>query len=339
MADDVLRTRYVPLLHVRLLHHYWLDEGATSFDAIDDPARRRRLEGYDVRRILSVSPRRATTAALRDHRAVLELTSLGLTIAAPDDIRLDPSVTLEFDLTAVSADYGICTAHTLRERQLVGVEDPASHEVRRFMANVPVLSNLTGVSRGVTGSRRLFLSREYPSGMAAADRCEAIATAAGQVRQLRGDPPGATDIVLGPASALPVFVHQGDAPVLPASDVAAGPPARGIAMQADTPPDVVAVLSLTARRTSDQAFSFTAPDGRPKDPAPVFEVHLQNRWTVRRHKRRGDGSEIRTEADATPLTRHGNAGATHKPPTDSIVVERTTTAPTRITALLSDIYQ
>ena len=38
MAIETVRIGYTRLFEVRLLHHYWLDDGATVFDAIADEA-------------------------------------------------------------------------------------------------------------------------------------------------------------------------------------------------------------------------------------------------------------------------------------------------------------
>ena len=38
MAIEVVRIGYTRLFEVRLLHHFWLDDGATVFDAIADQA-------------------------------------------------------------------------------------------------------------------------------------------------------------------------------------------------------------------------------------------------------------------------------------------------------------
>lgn len=57
MAVEIVRIGYTRLFEVRLLHHYWLDDGATVFDAIADEAvKSQRLLTYDVRRVLAVEP-------------------------------------------------------------------------------------------------------------------------------------------------------------------------------------------------------------------------------------------------------------------------------------------
>ena len=67
MAIDIVRQRYTRLFEVRLLHHYWLDDGRIVFDAIpDESVKTRRLLTYEVRRFLSVEPSTGTAAAIAD---------------------------------------------------------------------------------------------------------------------------------------------------------------------------------------------------------------------------------------------------------------------------------
>ena len=59
-------TRIKRLFEIRLLHHYWLDEGTVVFDQIADAARREaRLLAYDMRAFLSVKPTASTAASGR----------------------------------------------------------------------------------------------------------------------------------------------------------------------------------------------------------------------------------------------------------------------------------
>lgn len=95
MAEQIVNG-YKRLFEVRLLHHYWLDEGATLFDAIPDTAKKeRRLLNYDVRPFLSVVPTAATEQRLKGLRCVFRATALGLVVAVraaveiPDDTVFD----------------------------------------------------------------------------------------------------------------------------------------------------------------------------------------------------------------------------------------------------------
>jgi len=65
VAIETVRIGYTRLFEVRLLHHYWLDDGATVFDAIADQAvKTNRLLTYDVRRLLRVEPARRPWRAI-----------------------------------------------------------------------------------------------------------------------------------------------------------------------------------------------------------------------------------------------------------------------------------
>ena len=86
MAVETVRIGYTRLFEVRLLHHYWLDDGATVFEAITDEAvRTNRLLRYDVRRLLRVEPGATTVAAIKGLRGVFRMTGLGFLVAVPDD--------------------------------------------------------------------------------------------------------------------------------------------------------------------------------------------------------------------------------------------------------------
>ncbi len=335
-----MRIRYRRLFEVRMLHHYWLDEGSTVFDAItDDDVRTRRLLTYDVRRILEVVPSGATADAIAGMRGVFRMTGLGFLVAVPDDASVPLDRELEFFVTVTASDAASYTALSLRPMPTVDVVDPADPAaVHRYKANVPVLSNLTGASQGTGAAKRLFLSQPYVSGANAGDGVEALVVSGSNLRQLTGDPPNAPFQVLGPRSEHPVYVHQGDVPPITPPANAVGAPSAGIEMQAGTPPDVAAVIRLTPRRTDDTAFSFANADGSPREATRVFEVHLRNRWTTRRYRDRTDGSVTDTETSPLPLTHFGNDGDKRKPPVSAIDVERDSGPPPRITRLVSDIY-
>lgn len=340
MSADVVRIAYTRLFEVRLLHHYWLDDGATVFDAIaDDQVKSRRLLAYDVRRLLAVVPSAATASAIAGMRGVFRTTGLGFLVAVPAEAVVPLDATFEFFVTATAPDLANYTALSLRPHHIVGVTDSADPEVmRRYKANVPVLSNLTGASQGAGAGKRLFLSQPYVAGADAGDGVEALVTSGVNLRQLTGDPPAAPFQVLGPKSGHPVYVHQGDIPPIAPPPGVVGVPGAGVELDADTPPDIAALIRLTPRRADDAAFSFANADGTPRAPTRVFEMHLRNRWTTWRYRHKGDGSIDTTEAAPLPLTHFGNAGTKQKPTTAAIGVERDNGTPPKITSLVSDIY-
>lgn len=333
------RTTFARLFEVRILHHYWLDQGATAFGSIADAnLATTRLLTYDTRRFLRVEPSEATATIVAGLRGVFRQTGLGFLVGVPDDVVIPLDATFEFHVTATAADYAGYTALSLRSRQIVDVVDPATGDVHRYKANVPLLSNATGVSRGAGANRRLYLSTEYVGGAGNGDAVEAIVTSGNNVRQLTGDPPGAPFHVLGARGAVPVYLHQGDArPITPPAG-SVGAPARGVELTGDMPPTVTAVIRLVPRRATDDHFSFANADGTVRTPPTVYELHLRNRWTTRRYRDPRDGSVVDTDVDPTPLTHFGNAGPKHKPPPDAIDVELDNSNPPKITRLISDIY-
>jgi hypothetical protein len=340
MAIEVVGISYTRLFEVRLLHHYWLDDFVTTFDAIDRPAvKTRRLLEYDVRRFLSVGPNASTSATIAGLQGVFRMTGLGFLVAVPDAAVVPLDTTWEFFVTATASEYANYTALSLRRQPIADVVDPTDpHSIRRYKANVPVLSNLTGASQGRGDGQRLFLSRPFIDGADAGDGVEALVTAGDELRQLTGDPPGAQFHVLGPKDKLPVYVHQGDVPPIVPPPGSTGAPARGIEMAADTPPTVAAVVRLFPRRLDDEAFSFVGTDGAPKTPPRVFEVHLRNRWTSWRYRDRTTGAVTTESAGPLPLTYFGAAQDKRKPSTAAVGADLDLTDPLKITRLVSDIY-
>ena len=339
MAVEVVGTSYTRLFEVRLLHHYWLDEFVTTFDAIAKPAvKTRRLLDYDVRRVLSVNPSAATSATIAGLRGIFRMTGLGFLVAAPDTADVPLDTTWEFFVTATAHEFAGYTALSLRRQPIADVVDPAHPDrILRYKANVPVLSNRTGASQGHGAGKRLFLSRPYVDGADAGDGVEALVTSGDEVRQLTGDPPGAPFHVLGTRDEHPVYVHQGDVPRIVPPPGSSGAPGRGVEMAPDMPPTVTAVIRLFARRDDDDAFSFAGADGAPTTPARVFEVHLRNRWTYWRYHDRKTGT-VTTEPQPLPLTYFGAAKSRRKPSTVAVGADFDLADPMKITRLVSDIH-
>ena len=333
MAVEVVGTSYTRLFEVRLLHHYWLDEFVTTFDAIAKPAvKTRRLLDYDVRRVLSVNPSAATSATIAGLRGIFRMTGLGFLVAAPDTADVPLDTTWEFFVIPTAP------ALSLRRQGIADVVDPAHPDrTLRYKANVPVLSNRTGASQGHGAGKRLFLSRPYVDGADAGDGVEALVTSGDEVRQLTGDPPGAPFHVLGTRAEHPVYVHQGDVPRIVPPPGSSGAPGRGVEMAPDMPPTVTAVIRLFARRDDDDAFSFAGADGAPTTPARVFEVHLRNRWTYWRYHDRKTGT-VTTEPQPLPLTYFGAAKSRRKPSTVAVGADFDLADPMKITRLVSDIH-
>lgn len=332
---ETLRISYARLFDVRVLHHFWLDDGATVFDAVtDDAARARRLQSYDARRIVAVTPTRPTRELVAGLRGVFRATGLGCFVALPEDTQVPTDATFEFFLSALDPDFATYTALGLRPREVVDVVEPDGDDgiMHRFQSNVPTVSNATGAARGSGANRRLFLSRPYPG---SGDAVEHLFASGGDVAQLAQDPPNPDVHILGPTAQLPVYLHQGDVQAITPPAGSTGAPARGVELFERAPRTLVAVLRLEAGLDPGHALSFTTGGGTARTPTRIFEIHLPNRRTTWQYRDRRDGSVTRTETDVLPLTHFGNAGSRRKASRSAIGVER---SGDRVTALVSDIY-
>lgn len=333
-----MQTGYARLFDVRVMHHYWLDDGAKRFDQLPEPDQERRLRDYDVRRILDIRPDTATADAIAGLRGVFRTTSVGFFVAVPDAATLSLDTDFVFYATQADPDYAGYTALTLRSQRTFDVVEPGDPPVsHRFKQNVPMLSNLKSAVRGTGAATRLFLSQEFPAD--AGDGVEALVRSGATLRQLTTDPPNPASRSLGTAASHPVYVNQGDVPAITPPPGSTGAPDRGIELSSDTPPEVVLVIRLSPRRPAppqpgDERFAFAKPDGSVRTPPRVFEVHLRNRATVWRYHRR-DGSTTTQPGDPLPLTYAGNAGTAQKPSLRALDATRTGD---RITGLFSDVY-
>jgi hypothetical protein len=335
MAERV-RNGYKRLFEVHLLHHYWLDEGATRFDLLADPARR--LLTYDCRPFLTLAPTPPTAVALAGLGGLYRDTALGGLVIVPDEAVIPNDTVFELVLTVRQATFYTYTALTLPTRNIYELYHPAEDKTYRYKENVPVLSNLTGVARGAGPSQGLYLSREIPT-PTPTDRVEALVNTGNALHQLTSDQPGAATRQLAAAIAdAPVFVHQADVPALVPPDGLAGVPARGLLLTGGIPDTVFALLRIAAIRPGNAEFSCTA-DGQARTDHPVFQVRFKNRSTNRHYFSRVTGAPVSTDPDPRPLTRFGNAGSKQKPTIDDIKFSFDQNIPGRITGLSSEIFE
>ncbi|SHM16652.1 hypothetical protein [Rhodanobacter sp. OK091] len=332
-------TSYRRLFEVRLLHHYWLDDGGQRFDTLAADMQAERLLSYDVRPLLRVTPTPSTLKQLSGLRCLFMPTGQGFTVAAPSEATFDAAATFSFAVSIANGDCLDYTALTFRPQTVQEAADPTdlspTRVIYRYKADVPVLSNLTGAKRTLGAGQVLFLSRDYPA-PAASDAVEAMVLSAGALLQLTSDNPGATTQQLAAsATDLPVFLHQGDVPAIVPPAGVVGAPARGVQLSDDVPDNVFALITLTAVRASDDDFSFVDGTGAPKTPATVYEVRLKNRSTWWTYLDKQTGAPGAPETQPLPLTFFGNAGTRQKP-SQGIVKAQMSGA--RITQLVSEIY-
>jgi hypothetical protein len=331
-----LTSLYKRLFEVRLLHHYWLDEGATGFDQIASAATRdARLLGYDVRPLLDIRPTAATEKELGAYRCVFRTTALGLVVGAPASALLPGDTVFTFIVSVRNRQFFDYTSLTLRPQRISELFNSADGITYRYKENVPVLSNLTGAMRGAAPNVTLFLSREM-SAPDASDQVESLVVSGTALLQLTSDNPAATTQQLGAQAAdLPVFVHQGDAPAIVPPAGLTGAPARGVRLSPEIEDDAFAIISLIAVRAGNDAFSFVDAAGAPKANPPVYQVRFKNRSTVWAYFDKTTRVLNSTTPSPLPLTFFGNAGTKQKPSGRVVTPEM---SGTKVTRLISEVY-
>jgi hypothetical protein len=342
MAERIING-YKRLFELRLLHHYWLDEGATVFDRIPNPQtppnqfkRDKRLLSYDLRSLMAVTPTGPTVKALEGFRGKYKNTALGCVVVAPAEAVIPPQTTFDFVVTVQNSAFFNYTALTMRPQKIYELYSQAENKIHRYKENVPVLSNLTGTSRDLGSGKLLFLSREIPP-QATNELVEwLVRSPANALFQMISDQPGdAPQQLDADADNLPVYVHQGDAPEITPPAGLVGAPARGILLSDDIPDAVYALIRLVASGAGDGDYDFVDGTGRAKTPNPVYQVRFKNRSTVWRYFNQRTGVADPTAPALRPLTYFGNAGTKQKPSEGLVKAVKTGD---KITSLVSEIY-
>jgi hypothetical protein len=334
MTEPII-ARYQRLFDVWLLHHYWLDDGAGLFDNLADPKRSQRLQTYDSRPLFNVAPTPSTADSLSAYRLLFNPGALGFTVAAPANAVIPADTVLEFIVFAAETELFDYTALTLRPQKIYEIFNPTDGVIYRYKENVPVLSSLTGSTRGAGPNLTLFLSQEIPAG-AADDSVESMVQSGTALMQLTSDNPGATkQQLVAQFTDFPIFVHQGDAPAIVPPAGLVGAPARGARLSADITDDVFALIRLAAVRGDNGAFSFVDGAGAPKVQPPVYQVRFKNRSTVWTYMDKKTGAVKSASPNPLPLTFFGNSGTQQKPSRGHLKAEL---SGTKVTKLVSEIY-
>jgi hypothetical protein len=328
---ELIRDGYVKLCEIRLLHHYWLDDGSTVFDAISGDKQERYLASYDVRTLLKIAPTSSTMKALKGLRYIYRETALGCIVVVPEDCVVPDDITFEFAVIVRDSAFFNYTALTLSPQKIYELFYQPEKKKYRYKENVPLLSNKTGTQQGST----LFLSKEIPDSAAGA-LAEALYRSGSALMQLTGDQPGAgTQQLNADAANMPVYCHQDDVPEIVAPDGLSGAPERGILLTDDIPDSVFLLIRLEPMRVEGGDFSLVDINGHPKTVGPVFHVRFKNRSTFRRYLNMKTGAVDSTESTPLPLTNYGNAGIKKKPSEGLVKVEK---SGDKITQLISEIF-
>jgi hypothetical protein len=329
-------TGYRRLIEVRLLHHFWLDEGDVVHDLIPDQALKdRRLLEYDMRPFLSTSPTPATDELITNLRCKYKDTALGFVVAAPDGVTVPLDARFDFVITVRNPAFFTYTALTLRPQNKYEVYYQADDVIYRYKENVPLFSNLTGASRILNGIKSLFLSSDIPI-MGPTDQVESLVKSGNALLQLTSDQPGASTQQLSAAvNSQPVYFNQGDVPAIVPPAGMVGAPSRGLQLTADMPDNLFAIIRVSATGAIDQDFNLVDNNGAMLSPNPVFQIRFKNRSTYWSYFDKRTRAAISVEPDPLPLTFFGNAGTRQKPSEGLIKVEQN--GP-HITKLVSEIF-
>ncbi len=338
MAERIV-IGYKRLFEVRLLHHYWLDEGSAIYDTLPEIKRNKLLLTYDARTFLEISPTSATTNKIKALKGVFKETSLGFLVAVPKSKKIPDNEVFSFIVTIKDGAFFNFTSLTLLNRKIVEMYDASQDKILRFKENIPVFSNLTGTSRGVNPNKSLFLSKEIPGSMPT-DKAEYMNITAGALVQLINSQPGATTQQINAlASKMPVFIHQNDTPVLVPPAGLTGVPARGILLSDEIPDNVFGIINITAANPVDPDFSCTSL-GIAKDTTPIFQLRFKNRSAYWKYLNKNTGAPVSESSSSLPFTYTGNAGTKMKPGDPVVKVKFESNDPTkRIEKIYTEIFE
>jgi hypothetical protein len=336
---ETTTTGYRRLFEVRILHHYWLDEGVTLFDGFAEDVRNLKLLKYNISNILSVYPTPGTKNLLNTLKAVARQTGTGLVVAIPEENPVPDNLILTFTLEIKDPAFFSYTAMTLQDRKIYECYSPGDDKIYRYKENVPVFSNLTGAPRGNGPAKQLFLSTEIPA-ITDGDQVEYLVISGNALLQLTGSQPGAgTQQLNANAQASPVYYHQIDAPLIVPSPGLTGAPQRGIELTREIPDNVFGVISIAAVNPVDPDYSCTT-GGLARENPPVFQIRFRNRSLIWSYLNKNNGNPISESATPLPLTFFGNAGTKQKPSSGIIKALHEGNDPAgRIERIFTEIYE
>lgn len=338
--SERITTGYERLFEVRLLHHYWLDEGKGLFDPTTAIGMKRLLD-YDVRNILSVAPTAATEACLKNLGWVFKNTGVGFVVDVPKEVPplSDVLTDMHFDFVVAiqSAEFFNYTALTLRSQKIVEGYCKPEDKTYRYRENMFVFSNRSGnVMAGA-----LFLSKPTPSfqnnmhydveGVLdnGVDTFQAV-------RDTTFIGPADDWQKISDAAGKVVYVHQDDSPVvvLPAGMDPDVKVTHGMELTPDIPDNTFALIRIERLNDGDALGLFSSAG---KINHVVYEIHFRNRSTFWTYYDKNTG-EAKGDAPlvATPLTFFGNANSTRKP---SAGVVKPMLSGTQVTKLISEIFE
>ncbi|MFH1120009.1 MAG: hypothetical protein V1775_09300 [Bacteroidota bacterium] len=337
--SERVTTGYKRLFEVRILHHYWLDEGAVIYDNLSEAVKTKKLLNYRLNGVVGIKPSPRTSSLLSGLKAIARQTSLGLVVVVPEDSPVPDDAQFVFTIEVEDTGFFRYTSFTLQDNKIVDCYSPGEDIIYRYKENVPVFSNLTGVPRGTGPGKQLFLSKEIPV-PTATDKVEYLISSGGALLQLTGSQPGAGTIELSASAAsMPVFYNQHDSPVVVAPQGLTGAPARGIQLTSEVPDNVFGIISISAVKPGDPDYSCTS-GGIAKENYPVFQIRMKNRSVTWKYLNKNTGDLVSESTTPLPLTFSGNAGSKQKPSAGLIKADYEGGDPTgRIERIYTEIFE
>jgi hypothetical protein len=336
---ELISTGYQRLFEVRILHHYWLDEGAVIFDSLDENSRNKKLLNYNISGSITIKPTPRTADLMRNIRAVARQTGIGQVVVVPVEMVIPDDSVFTFTIEITDPAFFSYTALTLLSRKIYECYSPGEDKIHRYKENVPVFSNLTGVAKGVSADRQLFLSKEIPA-PSATDKVEYLVISWNALLLLTGSQPGATTLQLSAnAQSVPVYCHQNDAPPIIPTVGLTGAPERGIELSSEIPDNVFGIINIAAVKPGDPEYSCTA-GGLAKENHPVFQIRFRNRSLTWAYLNKNNGNPVSESASPLPLTFSGNAGTKQKPSSGVIKADHEDNNPAnRIERIFTEIFE
>lgn len=340
--SEIVSVGYKRLFEVRILHHYWLDDGATVFDDIAEPLRTQRLLRYDLRPIISIAPTALTAQKLSGLGCLFKTTPLGFLVAVKGNVSIPNDAFLDFTVTVRDPAFYNYTAFTLRKQQITEHYHRQLDKTCRYKANTFTFSNETGTVKTKNNVSALYLSKPVPA-PTLADQAEWLVDVSGKIFQLVGDQ--SVTQMLPAVTADFVYANQADIPVINPPAGLTGAPERGIELTDDLPDDLFALIRIVTLLPNNKLGLYK--DGPTvNDPKelrePVFQIRLKNRLTRWVYRRIGAGTPTPASTTPLPLTFYGNAGTDPqklKPSSGMVKIVFASNDPAKIKETFSEIFE
>ncbi len=163
---EFIITSYKRLFEVRIMHHYFLDDGAEDYYTPKNPLetqaaydtklleREKRFRLYDIRKVLKIQPTPDTDILINRLRAVFRQTATGFFLAVPPTTTVPTSARFDFVITIEDSNFFLYTGlpffrnapgKVARNQKIVEIRH--DQQVFRYKPNVFVFSNTFGTSR------------------------------------------------------------------------------------------------------------------------------------------------------------------------------------------------